>query len=54
MTLILWAAIITLAATLIAGVDELLEARDRRRRIQRLRERRAYLDNVEPKRWTTR
>ena len=53
MTLILWAAIILLAATLIAAVDELLERRDRRRRIQRLRERRAYLDTLEPRRWTT-
>jgi len=53
MTLILWAAIILLAASLIAGVDEILERRDRRRRIQRLRERRAYLDQLEPKRWTT-
>ncbi len=52
MTLIVWAAIILLAATLIAGVDEILDRRDRRRRIQRLRERRAYLDQLEPKRWT--
>lgn len=27
------------------------ERRDRRRRIQRLRERRRYLDQVEPQRW---
>ena len=53
MTLILWAAIILLAATAIAAVDEILEARDRRRRMERLRQRRQFLNNAEPKRWTT-
>lgn len=53
MPLILWLAIILLAATLIAGVDEYLAARDRRRRLQRLRDRRRYLDSLEPKRWTS-
>ena len=53
MTLIAWAAIILALCTIIAAADALLEARDRRRRIQRLRERRAFLDSIEPKRWTT-
>jgi len=53
MTILIWLAIITLAAAAIAGVDEYLEHRDRKRRVQRLRERRAYLDSLEPKRWTS-
>lgn len=52
MTLLAWAIIILLAATLIAGVDEYMEKRDRRRRLQRLRDRRRYLDSLPPQRWS--
>lgn len=45
--------LILFAAAGVCWLDELNDRRQKRRRIQRLKERRAYLDNVQPKRWTT-
>jgi hypothetical protein len=50
--LLITVGLFLLGCALVAGVDELFDRRDRRRRIQRLRERRRYLDSLEPKRWT--
>jgi len=38
---------------IVAAAAELHERRERVRRINRLRERRRYLDNVKPRRWRT-
>lgn len=45
--------LILLAAGACAWLADWEDNRQRRRRMERLRERRAVLDNVQPKRWTT-
>jgi Flp pilus assembly protein TadB len=52
-TLIFWVAAIAIGCVLVAALADLEEKRQRARRIARLRERRAFLDTREPKRWTT-
>lgn len=53
MVIMLFAAAAVLAlATLIAYAADLHEKRDRRRRMERLIERRRYLDSLPPQRWT--
>ena len=46
------AVILAFFAT-VAFVADTWERRERHRRIQRLRERRRYLDSLEPQRWQT-
>ena len=45
--------LILFAAGTAAWLADWEDRRQRRRRIERLRERRRYLDGLEPKRWTT-
>ena len=45
--------LILLAAGACAWLADWEDNRQRRRRVERLKERRAYLDSLEPKRWTT-
>ena len=47
----LWLAIILLGCAFLVAIEELMERRERQRRIARLRERRQYLDQLEPRRW---
>lgn len=49
--LFLWLAIILLGCAFLVAIEELMERRERQRRIARLRERRQYLDQLEPRRW---
>jgi hypothetical protein len=48
-----WIAAILGACATICWLEEWHDKRQRRRRVERLRERRRYLDEMEPKRWTT-
>ena len=51
-TLFVIAAIFA-ACLIVAAIDEAWDTRQKRRRIERLRERRRHLNSVQPKRWTT-
>ena len=52
--LFFWLFVIFAVCAALTLVAEWHEGRERRRRVERLRERRAYLDSVEPKRWDDR
>jgi hypothetical protein len=53
MTVFFWIAVTFGVCAIACAIDEWDAKRQERRRIQRLNERRQYLDNVEPRRWTT-
>lgn len=50
--MLLAAAAVLACFTLVAALADVYEQRARRRRVERLIERRRYLDNLPPKRWT--
>lgn len=50
-TTLITIGLIFLACALVCWLDEQNDRRQRRRRLERLKERRAHLDSVEPRRW---
>lgn len=53
-TLFFWLAVLGVGCVAVAVLADHFEERDRRRRIERLKTRRRYLDSLDPKPWTYR